>query len=404
MLPLAQRAGAPAAAPEQAPARRSTPKISFDYAELRKSEVGLGVQFSRKRYPRLFGHPQSLQILELDPRQRHLQLKVAAKGGFFRTSELARQRGAIAAVNGGYFSATAEAVGLLRVGGKQLFGPHEKMRGALVIGRKGRISIGEGQGELFAKSRDALAAGPMLVREGQVAVGTEIGHFDKRHPRTAVGVARDGRVFFLTVDGRSKGNAAGMTCEELARVFVALGCETALNLDGGGSTTMWVRGEGESGVVNHPSDNKSFDAGGERRVANCVLIHSKDVLVLEESAVTPQPTKEGPLSRMRYHDAPDASGGRWLEVPGRITVGIDAELEFRGHWLVQARLPKGAPRPERISWNPGMLESQPLARMPHTRSGWVDLGQITMSEPGELRLHFAGKRAFGIDAVRFVQR
>ncbi|PIE23533.1 MAG: hypothetical protein CSA62_06750 [Planctomycetota bacterium] len=394
----------PPAAPPAASLQPSLAEEGFDYAKLSKHEVGLGLLFSKKRYRRLFGHPQSLQILELDPRQQQLRLRVAAQAQLFRTSELARKRGAIAAINGGYFTKSAAAVGLLRVDGKQLFGPHKQMLGALVIGKKGRTSIATGEGRLFAESRDALAAGPMLVQQGVIALGTEISHFDKRHPRTAVGIAKDGRIFFLTVDGRSPGKAAGMTCEELARIFVALGCEKALNLDGGGSTTMWIRGAGKTGVVNHPSDNKHFDPAGERRVANCVLIYGKDVLVLEESAVTPKPRKEGPLSQMRYLKAADASGGKWLRVPGQLAVGIDAKLDFPGYWFVQARLPKGAPWPESISWNPEMLESQPLKQRIRTQNGWVQLGQIKMSSAGILRLHFSGKQAFGIDALRLVQR
>jgi exopolysaccharide biosynthesis protein len=393
---------APAPAQEQEPSP-APPEQRFEYGQLPKLEVALGVQLSRKRYTRLFGAPQSLQILELDPREHSLRVRIAAKGGFFRTSEFARKQGAIAAVNGGYFSRKAEAVGLLRINGKQLYAPNEKVRGALLVGPKGRVRIGGGEAATFAKSRDALAAGPLLVQEGAVNVGTEIGHFDKRHPRTAVGIAPDGRIYLVTVDGRSKGNAAGMTCEELARIFVGLGCESALNLDGGGSTTMWVRGEGETGVVNHPSDNRTFDPAGERRVANCVLIHAKDVVLLEEGAVTPQPTETGPLAAMRYLSSDDASGGRWLSIPGGITVGIDARLDFRGRWRIEARLPRAATPPTRITWNPAMLESKALPGRLHATGTWHPLGSLLLDRPGELRLHFASKQPFGVDAIRLVQ-
>jgi exopolysaccharide biosynthesis protein len=73
----------------------------------------------------------------------------------------------------------------------------------------------------------------------------------------------------ITIDGRNE-EAQGMTLYELSRLMKALKCEDAINLDGGGSTTMWIA---KKGVVNHPSDNKIFDAQGERNIANVLLVH-----------------------------------------------------------------------------------------------------------------------------------
>lgn len=64
-------------------------------------------------------------------------------------------------------------------------------------------------------------------------------------------------------------NAHGMAIAELSEVMLALGCIQAMNLDGGGSSTAWVKNHG---VVNYPSDNKQFDHNGERRVANAIVI------------------------------------------------------------------------------------------------------------------------------------
>jgi exopolysaccharide biosynthesis protein len=63
-----------------------------------------------------------------------------------------------------------------------------------------------------------------------------------------------------------------MNLIELQQVMRWLGCVSALNLDGGGSSTMYIKGEPENGVVNYPSDNKKFDHAGEREVANTVLL------------------------------------------------------------------------------------------------------------------------------------
>ena len=85
----------------------------------------------------------------------------------------------------------------------------------------------------------------------------------RRNPRTIAGVARDGRLLLVAVDGRAPGYSAGLDFEEEAAVMRALGAEDAVNLDGGGSTTMTIRGT----VVTRASD-----ATGERPIADAVLV------------------------------------------------------------------------------------------------------------------------------------
>jgi exopolysaccharide biosynthesis protein len=85
----------------------------------------------------------------------------------------------------------------------------------------------------------------------------------RRHPRTAVGVAPDGTVILLVVDGRAPEHGLGMTIPELATEMRRLGAVEALNLDGGGSTTLVVHGR----VVNRPSDET-----GERPVSDALLL------------------------------------------------------------------------------------------------------------------------------------
>ena len=62
---------------------------------------------------------------------------------------------------------------------------------------------------------------------------------------------------------------AGMSLFELGVFLRSLKCQQAINLDGGGSTTMWIKSQG---VVNYPSDNQRFDHSGERKVANVIVI------------------------------------------------------------------------------------------------------------------------------------
>lgn len=120
----------------------------------------------------------------------------------------------------------------------------------------------------LAPGTHIIGGGPRLVSNGQVDLRNERGILTKsfaerRHPRTAVGL-RDDKVFLVAVDGRQPGHSVGMSLRELAEQMVALGCTEAMNLDGGGSTTLWVRGQ----VLNRPSD------GRERRVANTLMVFS----------------------------------------------------------------------------------------------------------------------------------
>jgi len=110
---------------------------------------------------------------------------------------------------------------------------------------------------------------PRMIREGSISIEWEaegIGSsftFD-RHPRTAVGFTADSTTLFLfAVDGRQPGFSIGMSLPELANYMMGWGVAEGINLDGGGSTTMVVRGD----VVNSPSDGT-----GERTVANALMV------------------------------------------------------------------------------------------------------------------------------------
>lgn len=117
--------------------------------------------------------------------------------------------------------------------------------------------------------RHVLCGGPRLVVGGVAAPGHEglpATLRERRHPRTAVGVTSDGTVLLTVVDGRWPEHSLGMTLVELARELVALGVTDALNLDGGGSTTLVVAGA----VINRPSDES-----GERPVGDALAVFPK---------------------------------------------------------------------------------------------------------------------------------
>jgi len=126
----------------------------------------------------------------------------------------------------------------------------------------------------LAQQTLVVGGGPRLLRAGRVAVSARAEGFAPaqapgffgtfvaaRQPRTLAGVRADGTILFATVDGRRPGWSAGITLPEAARLMRSLGARDALNLDGGGSSTLTVRGE----VVSRPSDR-----GGERAVSDGV--------------------------------------------------------------------------------------------------------------------------------------
>ena len=111
-----------------------------------------------------------------------------------------------------------------------------------------------------------LQHGVNVAREAATTEGTISRNAEVRHPRTAIGISRDGRtLWIIAVDGRST-SSVGMTLVELADQLRTLGAWNAMNFDGGGSTTMVIDGK----VVNAPTDPT-----GEREVGNALLIVRK---------------------------------------------------------------------------------------------------------------------------------
>ena len=102
-----------------------------------------------------------------------------------------------------------------------------------------------------------LSFGPAVVKDSkkvdgidQVEVDTNFGNhsIQGQQPRTAIGVIDDNHFVFVVVDGRSEGYSVGVTMPELAQIMLDLGCKTAYNIDGGGSSTMYFNGQ----LVNNP--------------------------------------------------------------------------------------------------------------------------------------------------------
>ena len=115
--------------------------------------------------------------------------------------------------------------------------------------------------DLGPDARESVGGTPVLVRDGRAWVqGDGTGFVSGLHPRTVAGWDAAGRVLLVTVDGRQPGHSEGMALPELADFLVGIGAVEALNLDGGGSTTMVIAGQ----IVNLPSDRLVRRNGVER--------------------------------------------------------------------------------------------------------------------------------------------
>ncbi|MQA99046.1 MAG: hypothetical protein GEU78_01925 [Actinobacteria bacterium] len=149
--------------------------------------------------------------------------------------------------------------------------------------RGDRVTVGWTLG--WPNVTDTVGGNPILVREGKIVWSDVQGRhpFFARNPRTGIGVTKSGKVLLVVVDGRRR-KAKGMTLARFARLFRDLGATWALNLDGGGSSTMVIRGE----VKNRPSD------GRERGVSSAlVLLAGPDPGEGETQAPVPMTTADG---------------------------------------------------------------------------------------------------------------
>ena len=118
--------------------------------------------------------------------------------------------------------------------------------------------------------QEAVGGSVYLVKDGKSVVTSAADYYNSRHSRTCVGITAEGKVVLMVLDGRQEPFSAGGSAEELAQIMLDAGCVTAINLDGGGSTTFVAKQEGSNTltVVNRPSD------GYERSVSSSLMVVS----------------------------------------------------------------------------------------------------------------------------------
>ncbi|HMM01136.1 MAG: phosphodiester glycosidase family protein [Eubacteriales bacterium] len=187
-------------------------------------------------------------------------------------SDIAVRNHAILAINGDDYG-THKYGTIIRNG--ELIRANTTTRNMLIVDQNGDMSvISDRKGEKPKALSQQLVSenvwqtfefGPELVRDGQAVSFNSA--FDvistrstRREPRTAIGQIDTLHYIIIIADGRQDGYSNGMTLPELQQLFVEYGAQTAMNLDGGGSTELWFQGQ----ILNSP-------AGGEERYVSDII-------------------------------------------------------------------------------------------------------------------------------------
>lgn len=154
----------------------------------------------------------------------------------------------------------------------------------------GRISIEWRSSPDWSNMINIIGGGPHLLKEGRIVLDQESEKFTDSSgiggtaPRTALGITSPNRLILLTADGRSE-NSVGVSLYELARLLKSIGVIEAINLDGGGSTTMVINGK----IVNQPSDK-----GGPRQVSTGLFVIKQNTNNQKTNAQNKMLTRGGP--------------------------------------------------------------------------------------------------------------
>ena len=140
-----------------------------------------------------------------------------------------------------------------------------------MLKKKDRIKINWVSTPNWAEVKESVSGGPYLIMGGEVYIDEKDQRFkfaikDAYAPRSAIGIGKNGNLFLITVDGRRPGLSVGVTLTDFAGLLKKLELQEAINLDGGGSTTLVVDGK----IVNTLSERH------ERKVSNALLVFYKD--------------------------------------------------------------------------------------------------------------------------------
>ena len=226
------------------------------------------------------GEPRSINIVTV-PKSEIKNLHLTYPSGKVKTSEQCKSADALVGINGQYFDNSSGGTGLARdflkidgtVATQGADGRSSTFAsGAFVFtdGVADVIRVRQNEGARSLTDKNVMVCGPLLIENGKYAsLDLSTTHNTDTHPRTAVAVTENGNVLLVTIDGRFPGQAVGMPTPLMQEFFTLLGAKSVLNLDGGGSTTMYIKGKG---MVNHGSDGSNWNNPTERKVNSIIYL------------------------------------------------------------------------------------------------------------------------------------
>ena len=263
-------------------AQTEADSIAIVSAQWETTVTSDGIIHKRGVFTDLYKGPQYINLIEISASKKlHFDIAISKMR---QTSLISREHQALASINGSFYN-MKEGFSVCYLGkGKEVIDTTEnhlfkRCTGAVFVHKKkARILPWNKKIETEYKQKKGatLASGPLLRQDGKDVWNDENDTFNKtKHPRSAIFTTKDKKTVFITVDGRREGNATGVSIAELTHLIRILGGHDALNLDGGGSTTLWMEGAPENGVLNSPSDNRKFDNQGERKIPNIIYVYKQ---------------------------------------------------------------------------------------------------------------------------------
>ncbi|MBT3223307.1 MAG: phosphodiester glycosidase family protein, partial [Proteobacteria bacterium] len=212
---------------------------------------------------------QTVDVLQFDPMS--FDVSPLSHGGCVKVEAQAESVGAFAGINAGFFGPGCVSLDMVR---------HEGVTTATntVDDQQRTLVWNDGEapefvwldyGQDHTSHDNAVGSWPSIVANGLADPDPEStsSFYTTWHPRTVLGLTAAKEMLWVTVDGRSD-HGSGLSLDDLADLMLDLGAVDAVNLDGGGSTTMFIKDCSPNGVVNHPSDNGGVGHGGARSVSD----------------------------------------------------------------------------------------------------------------------------------------
>jgi len=363
--------------------------------------VGAGVIWRQKTYTSLYGGKQTVNVLQMEMSNSAVRVQpLRPSSGCATTSALGSSFGAAAAVNAGFFAGgDCSSVSMIKINNiisavnpgykppRSTFGYNRTTKGLFIAPISSTDS--------WSAVNDAVGGGPNLVTNGASDVTLTAEGFDasyaSKNPRTAVGYAGT-RLLFVTVDGRTSAGV-GMTLSELASFMIALGCNKAMNMDGGGSTAMWINGRG---LVNTVSD------GSQRSVVSAL-----GVFISPPPIYTVDNTDAGFTASTNWFASTSTAGYLGSNYRTRATAAVSdaatwkVNLPAAGSYKVFARWTAGANRPSAVPYVVYHTGGSSTVNINQRQNNgtWVLLGTYNMAAGDSTRVALSCWTTTGFFAV-----